>query len=65
MLEKDATIKKFEYWPLGSELKKLTGIIKDQYTFFKDQIENMSCESNTTAEFDAILKGIKYHGRTT
>lgn len=55
----------FEYWPLGSELKKLTGIIKDQYTFFKDQIENMSCESNTTAEFDAILKGIKYHGRTT
>ena len=36
--EKDATIKKFEYSPSGSEMKKQTGITKDQYKIFKDQI---------------------------
>ena len=48
-----------------SESKKLTGIIKYWYKFFKDQREDMSCESNITTEFNAILKGIKNHGRTT
>ena len=38
LLENAATIKKCEHLPLGSELKKQTGIAKDQYKFFKDQI---------------------------
>ena len=38
LLEKAARIKRFEYSPLGSELKKQTGIAKDQHKFFKDQI---------------------------
>ena len=38
MLDKAATIKKFENLTLGSELKKQTGIAKDQYKFSKDQI---------------------------
>ena len=38
LLEKAATIKRFEYYPLGSELKKQTGIAKDQYKFCKEQI---------------------------
>ena len=37
LLEKVITIKKFEYSPLDNELKK-TDIAKDQYKFFKDQI---------------------------
>ena len=31
LLEKDATIKRFEHLPLVSELKKQTGIVKNQY----------------------------------
>ena len=31
LLEKAATIKRFEYSPLGRELKKQTDIVKDQY----------------------------------
>ena len=31
MLEKTATIKRFEYWPLGKELKGQTDIPKKQY----------------------------------
>ena len=31
-------MKQFEYFPLSSELKKQTGIEKDQYKCFKDQI---------------------------
>ena len=34
-----ATIMRFEYSPLCSELKKQTGIAKDQYQFFKDQVD--------------------------
>ena len=33
LLEKAATIKRFEYSLLGSELKEQTGIAKDQYKF--------------------------------
>ena len=40
MIEKSATIKRSEYSPLSSELKKQRGIAIDQYTFFKDQIHN-------------------------
>ena len=38
MLEKTATIKIFEYLPLGSKLKKQTDIAKDEYKSFKSQI---------------------------
>lgn len=38
LLEKRATMKQFEYSSLGSELKKQTGIAKDFYKLFKDQI---------------------------
>ena len=31
MLEKAAAIKRFEYWPLGSELKRQTITVKDQF----------------------------------
>ena len=37
-IRKPATIKRFEYSPLGSELKKQTGFTKDRYKFFKDQM---------------------------
>ena len=40
MIEKSATIKRSEYSPLSSELKKQRGIAIDQYKFFKDQIHN-------------------------
>ena len=40
MIEKSATIKRSEYSPLNSELKKQRGIAIDQYKFFKDQIHN-------------------------
>ena len=42
LLEKAATIKRFEYLLLGSELKKQSDIAKDQYKFFKEQINNNS-----------------------
>ena len=40
LLKKAATIKRFEYSSLGSELKSnwQTGIAKDQYKLFKDNI---------------------------
>ena len=37
LLEKRFAIKRFEYSPLGSELKKQTGIAQDQYKLLKDQ----------------------------
>ena len=40
MIEKSATIKRSEYSPLSSELKKQRAIAIDQYKFFKDQIHN-------------------------
>ena len=45
MLEKVATIKGFEYSPLGKELKAQTGIGKKQY----QKVDN-------TFEFDKIIK---------
>ena len=38
LLEKAATIKRLEYPPSGSDMKKQTDIAKDQYKSFKDQI---------------------------
>ena len=46
LLEKDATINRFEYSPSGSELKKQTGIAKDQYKFFKYKM-NVISNNNT------------------
>ena len=43
LLEKAATIKRFDYSRLGSELERQTGIAKDHYKVLKDQkkvIEN-------------------------
>ena len=37
LLEKTAKVKKCEYSPLGSELKKQTDIAKDQYKLLKVQ----------------------------
>ena len=36
--EKAATIKKFDYSQLEKELRAQTDIAKDQYKFFKDQM---------------------------
>ena len=38
LLEKAATIKRFEYLRNYSELKKTTDIVKEQSKFFKDQV---------------------------
>ena len=73
MLEKAATIKRFEYSGSGKELKAQTDIAKDQYKCFKDQMnlnnnnreEDESDESKTTKNFDAILKNIKNNRRNT
>ena len=35
LLEKAATINRFEYSPLSSELKSKTGIAKERHIFFK------------------------------
>ena len=40
MLEKAAALKRFEYSLLGKELKTQTGVAKDQYKFFKNQVNN-------------------------
>ena len=45
MLEKSATMKRFEYSPLGKELKAQTDIAKKQYQQLDD-----------TYKFDKILK---------
>ena len=72
LLEKAATIKRFEYSALEEELKAQTDISKDQYKFFKAQKsniidnkeedmsdENKKDESKTFKRFDIILKDIK------
>ena len=38
MLEKTAIIKRFEYSPLAKRLKAQTGIAKNHYKLFKDQM---------------------------
>ena len=57
LLEKAATIKRFEYSPLGKELKKQTDIAKDQDKLFKDHINvnNSSGEDGVRAEDDEII----------
>ena len=52
LLEEAAIIKRFEYSPLGSELK--TEIVKYQYKFFKDQInvDNNHREDDAKTEND-------------
>ena len=58
LLEKAATIKRFGHLPLGSELKKQqTGIAKDQYKFFKDQIN----VDNNKRTFTYVLKDKDLH----
>ena len=52
LLGKATTIKRFQYSPLGSELKKQTDIPKHQYKFFKDQMNiiNNNREDGVKAE---------------
>ena len=45
LLDKAASMKRFEYWPLGKELKVQTDIAKKQYKKLDD-----------TFEFDKIIK---------
>ena len=54
LLEKAATIKRFEYSPLGKELIKIT---KDQDKLFKDHINvnNSNREDGVRAEDDEII----------
>ena len=40
--EKAATIKRFEYSPLGTELKRQTDIEKKQYQKFDDDVKEMT-----------------------
>ena len=79
LLEKAATIKRFEYSPLGSELKKQTGIAKFQYKLLmehknvidnnKENVDNgkgdMSDKSNVAKDFDVILEDIKINKKVT
>ena len=57
MLGKASTIKRFEYSSLGSELRKETGIAKDQHKFFKGQINvvNNKREDDVKAEDGEII----------
>ena len=48
--EKAATIKRFEYSPLGKELKAQTDIAKDQYKFFKHQMNVNNKKDGVKAE---------------
>ena len=52
LLEKVATMKKFQCLQLDKELKAQTGITKDQYNFFKDQMN-----VNNNNRKDDIKKG--------
>ena len=56
LLEKATVIKKFEYSPSGSELKKQTGLAKDQYRLFIDQINviNNNRENDVKARDGAM-----------
>ena len=63
LLEKAATIKKFEYSPLSSELKKKQiDIAKDEYKLFKDQINviNNNREYRVKTEDGKIIDNIPY-----
>ena len=62
MLEKATTIKRFEYLPLGSGLKKQTSIAKDQYELFKDQINVVKNkrEDGVETEDGEIIDNVHY-----
>ena len=59
MLEKAATIKRFEYSSLGNELEKQTSIAKDWYKFFKDQVNaiNNNNRKNNIKRIDIKKQG--------
>ena len=70
ILEKAAAIKRFEYSPLGSGLKKQTDIAKDEYRedgnredYVEAGDQDKCSESNITQNFDALLKDIRNNGR--
>ena len=52
IIEKAVKIKRFQYSALGSDLKKQNGIAKDQYKFFKNQVNviNNNREDNVQGE---------------
>ena len=68
MLEKATNIKRFEYLPLGSGLKKHTSIAKDQYELFKDQInvvknkreDGVKAEDGVETEDGEIIDNVHY-----
>ena len=64
MLEKAATIIRFKYLPLGKELKALTGIAKNQYKIFKDQMNvNKNNREDDTKKEDTEIDNMN-HGYT-
>ena len=62
MLGEASTIKRFEYSSLGSELRKETDIAKDQYNFFKGQINvvNNKREDDVKAEDGEIIHNVRH-----
>ena len=46
LLEKAAAIKRFEYSPLGKELKKQTSVLEKQYQKFNNYFESDKNEEN-------------------
>ena len=46
MLEKAAAIKRFEYSPLGKELKKQTSVAEKQYQKFNNDFESIKKEED-------------------
>ena len=57
ILQNVATIKRFQYCSLCSELEKQTGIAKDQYKLFKGQINviNINKEDGIKPEKGEII----------
>ena len=61
LLEKTATIKRLEYSPLdndlkNNELKKQTGIAKDHYKFFTEQINTINNNREDDIQAEDCLK---------
>ena len=53
MLEKAATIKRFEYSPSGSELKKQTNIPEKQYQKY-DDVKKLTTKNNKQSKESTI-----------
>ena len=64
-MEKAATMKRFEYSTLDSELKKQTGIEKDQYKYFKVQtnVKNNDREDSIKTEDGEIIDNVQQSRR--